>query len=135
MSREDPQLKVRLPQELKDKITESASNLGRSINADVVARLQSTFDEDEQLEKSPIGLFISEYEKSMKEASSSMENLSKVVLNQSNTIKIQANVIEDQKLLIYKLLNSIETEFSINEIEEEAKKLTEQLLNIKNSKK
>lgn len=43
MSREDPQLKVRLPQELKDKITESASNLGRSINADVVARLEDSF--------------------------------------------------------------------------------------------
>lgn len=43
MSREDPQLKVRLPQELKDKITESASNLGRSINADVVARLEESF--------------------------------------------------------------------------------------------
>ncbi|MCH4246474.1 MAG: Arc family DNA-binding protein [Acinetobacter populi] len=43
MSREDPQLKVRLPQELKDKITESASSLGRSINADVVARLEQSF--------------------------------------------------------------------------------------------
>ena len=44
MSREDPQLKVRLPQELKDKISESASNLGRSINADVVARLEQSFE-------------------------------------------------------------------------------------------
>lgn len=44
MSREDPQLKVRLPQDLKDKITESASNLGRSINADVVARLEGSFE-------------------------------------------------------------------------------------------
>ncbi|NNP75583.1 hypothetical protein A7P54_04010 [Acinetobacter sp. Ac_3412] len=43
MSREDPQLKVRLPQELKDKITESAVNLGRSINSDVVARLEESF--------------------------------------------------------------------------------------------
>jgi hypothetical protein len=43
MSREDPQLKVRLPQELKDKITESALNLGRSINSDVVSRLEQSF--------------------------------------------------------------------------------------------
>lgn len=43
MSREDPQLKVRLPQELKDKITESAMNLGRSINSDVVSRLEQSF--------------------------------------------------------------------------------------------
>ncbi|GEM_PF-685197 len=44
MSREDPQLKVRLPAELKNKITESANELGRSINADVVARLEQSFE-------------------------------------------------------------------------------------------
>lgn len=47
MSREDPQLKVRLPQDLKDKITASASNLGRSINADVVARLEESFENNQ----------------------------------------------------------------------------------------
>ncbi|WP_228703816.1 Arc family DNA-binding protein [Acinetobacter larvae] len=45
MSRVDPQLKLRLPLELKDKITESAASLGRSINADVVARLEQSFDQ------------------------------------------------------------------------------------------
>ncbi|MDH0032087.1 MULTISPECIES: Arc family DNA-binding protein [unclassified Acinetobacter] len=53
MSREDPQLKVRLPQELKDKITESASNLGRSINADVVARLEESFSRASLKDTSP----------------------------------------------------------------------------------
>lgn len=43
MSRDDPQLKIRLPLELKEKITESAAELGRSINADVVARLEDSF--------------------------------------------------------------------------------------------
>ncbi|OTG88877.1 Arc family DNA-binding protein [Acinetobacter sp. ANC 3813] len=36
--------KVRMPQELKDKITASAKELNRSINADIVARLEESFE-------------------------------------------------------------------------------------------
>jgi len=43
MSREDPQLKIRLPLELKEKITQSAAEHGRSINSEVVARLEESF--------------------------------------------------------------------------------------------
>ncbi|MHA3061166.1 Arc family DNA-binding protein [Acinetobacter sp. ANC 4636] len=35
--------KVRMPQELKDKISESAKELNRSMNADIVARLEDSF--------------------------------------------------------------------------------------------
>lgn len=35
--------KVRMPQELKDKIADSAKELNRSINADIVARLEESF--------------------------------------------------------------------------------------------
>lgn len=34
---------LRLPQELKDKIAESAKELNRSMNADIVARLEDSF--------------------------------------------------------------------------------------------
>lgn len=44
MSREDPQLKIRLPLELKEKITQSAADYGRSINSEVVARLEQSFE-------------------------------------------------------------------------------------------
>lgn len=37
--------KVRMPQELKDKIAESAKELNRSMNADIVARLEQTFND------------------------------------------------------------------------------------------
>lgn len=37
--------KVRMPQELKDKISESAKELNRSMNADIVARLEDSFAE------------------------------------------------------------------------------------------
>lgn len=36
---------LRLPQELKDKIAESAKELNRSMNADIVARLEQSFEE------------------------------------------------------------------------------------------
>ena len=35
---------LRLPQELKDKIAESAKELNRSMNADIVARLEQSFE-------------------------------------------------------------------------------------------
>lgn len=37
--------KVRMPQELKDKIAESAKELNRSMNADIVARLEESFEQ------------------------------------------------------------------------------------------
>ena len=39
----DPQYKLRLPERLRDKIKESASTHNRSMNADIVARLEDSF--------------------------------------------------------------------------------------------
>lgn len=46
MSREDPQLKLRLPSELKDRITKAAAENGRSVNAEILSRLDRSFDDD-----------------------------------------------------------------------------------------
>ncbi|AYY47423.1 TPA: Arc family DNA-binding protein [Citrobacter freundii] len=43
MSREDPQLRIRLPIELKEKIEESAKANSRSMNAEIVQRLERTY--------------------------------------------------------------------------------------------
>lgn len=43
MSREDPQMKIRLPADLKDQIEAASKNSGRSMNAEIVARLQESF--------------------------------------------------------------------------------------------
>lgn len=46
---------LRLPPELKDKIAESAKELNRSINADIVARLENSFEQKfEDLESIPL---------------------------------------------------------------------------------
>lgn len=39
MAREDPQLKLRLPEGLKDQVAEAAKRNNRSVNAEIVARL------------------------------------------------------------------------------------------------
>lgn len=43
MSREDPQLRIRLPIELKEKIEESSKLNNRSMNAEIVQRLEGSF--------------------------------------------------------------------------------------------
>lgn len=43
MSREDQQMKVRLPADLKQHIEDAANTARRSLNAEIVARLQESF--------------------------------------------------------------------------------------------
>ncbi|MCM7619791.1 Arc family DNA-binding protein [Enterobacter vonholyi] len=47
MSREDPQLRIRLPIELKEKIEDSAKANNRSMNAEIVQRLDGSFMDEE----------------------------------------------------------------------------------------
>lgn len=49
MKQTDPQMKIRLPSGLKEKIAESALANGRSQNAEIVARLEASFDPDKTL--------------------------------------------------------------------------------------
>lgn len=42
MSREDPQLRIRLPSDLKEKIEEAAKSNNRSMNAEIVQRLEAS---------------------------------------------------------------------------------------------
>ncbi|XUA17421.1 Arc family DNA-binding protein [Citrobacter sp. OP27] len=43
MSRDDPQLRIRLPIELKEKIDDAAKSNNRSMNAEIVQRLDTSF--------------------------------------------------------------------------------------------
>ncbi|MFG1340955.1 Arc family DNA-binding protein [Xanthobacter autotrophicus] len=44
MTREDPQMKIRLPADLKLRLTEWAATNKRSLNAEIVARLEYSFE-------------------------------------------------------------------------------------------
>lgn len=59
------QYQLRLPEELRDKIRESASTHNRSMNADIVARLNHTFVEGSELtitEREHYELFKSDFD-------------------------------------------------------------------------
>lgn len=43
---DDHQMKMRLPAHLRDQVAESADKCGRSMNAEVVARLERSFDKE-----------------------------------------------------------------------------------------
>jgi hypothetical protein len=43
MKQTDPQYKLRLPQQLKDQIESAANTSGRSMNAEIVHRLEQSF--------------------------------------------------------------------------------------------
>ena len=45
MSREDPQMKIRLPEALKGQIEGASATNNRTMNAEIVARLQASFEE------------------------------------------------------------------------------------------
>jgi len=44
MPRDDPQMKIRLPDELKKLITDAAARAMRTQNAEIVSRLQASFE-------------------------------------------------------------------------------------------
>ena len=46
MAREDPHFRLRIPQDLKAKVEEAAHESRRSITAEIVSRLQLSFDLD-----------------------------------------------------------------------------------------
>ena len=48
MARTDPQFNVRMPADLKEKIEEAAKENGRSMNAEIVYRLQQSLNEEQE---------------------------------------------------------------------------------------
>lgn len=46
MSREDPQMKIRLPEALKAQVEEASATNNRTMNAEIVARLQASFESE-----------------------------------------------------------------------------------------
>jgi len=47
MTREDPQMKLRMPADLRDRIAEQAKHNGRSMNSEIIARLEGSFSTPE----------------------------------------------------------------------------------------
>lgn len=50
MARTDPQVNFRIPAELKDKLDDAAKENGRTLTAELILRLEMTFDQDDQVQ-------------------------------------------------------------------------------------
>lgn len=49
MARTDPQVNFRIPAELKDKLDNAAKENGRTLTAELILRLEMTFEQDNEL--------------------------------------------------------------------------------------
>lgn len=49
MARTDPQVNFRIPAELKDKLDNAAKDNGRTLTAELILRLEMTFENDDQV--------------------------------------------------------------------------------------
>lgn len=49
MARTDPQVNFRIPAELKDKLDQAAKGNGRTLTAELILRLEMTFEQDNDL--------------------------------------------------------------------------------------
>ena len=49
MARTDPQVNFRIPAELKDKLDNAAKENGRTLTAELILRLEMTFEQDDQI--------------------------------------------------------------------------------------
>jgi predicted HicB family RNase H-like nuclease len=56
MARRDPQFNVRIPAELKQAIEDAAKENNRSINSEIVYRLQQSFDVNKYISDNPLNL-------------------------------------------------------------------------------
>lgn len=45
MARSDPQVNIRMPQELKDRLEMASTETNRSLNGEIVARLEESFED------------------------------------------------------------------------------------------
>ncbi|EXH15139.1 Arc family DNA-binding protein [Acinetobacter sp. 1245593] len=49
MARTDPQVNFRIPAELKDKLDNAAKENGRTLTAELILRLEMTFEQDDDI--------------------------------------------------------------------------------------
>ena len=49
MARTDPQVNFRIPAELKDKLDNAAKENGRTLTAELILRLEMTFEQDDKI--------------------------------------------------------------------------------------
>lgn len=97
-NQKDPQYKLRWSEELRDKIAQSAKAYKRSMNADIVARLERSFETESDF--SPLKMPPMELKKKLERAKEELQ-LQKEPTQELNLI-ISSNDEDEEKIVISK---------------------------------
>lgn len=100
MSREDPQMKIRLPADLKDQIETAAKEAGRSMNAEIIERLSRTQHDEETVKilrnNTVLLRTLANFVLLQNKAPEAMEPMQEAIVSMSQAIK---NTEDDTQLL------------------------------------
>ncbi|WP_284077139.1 Arc family DNA-binding protein [Acinetobacter nosocomialis] len=121
----DPQYKLRWPEELRDKVAASAKAYNRSMNADIVARLERSFELESDL--SPLNMPPEELKRRLEKAKTELysQNNNPQELN----LVVSSQGEEDENVVISKKFYN-----ELMEIKDALRNLSLAVLNLENHK-
>lgn len=121
----DPQYKLRWPEELRDKVAASAKAYNRSMNADIVARLEKSFELESDL--SPLNMPPEELKRRLEKAKTELysQNNNPQELN----LVVSSQGEEDENVVISKKFYN-----ELMEIKDALRNLSLAVLNLENHK-
>ncbi|HCT1804381.1 Arc family DNA-binding protein [Acinetobacter baumannii] len=124
-NQKDPQYKLRWSEELRDKVAESAKAYKRSMNADIIARLERSFEQESDL--SPLNMPPEELKRRLEKAKTELysQNNNPQELN----LVVSSQGEEDENVVISKKFYN-----ELMEIKDALRNLSLAVLNLENHK-
>lgn len=124
-NQKDPQYKLRWSEELRDKVAESAKAYKRSMNADIVARLERSFELESDL--SPLNMPPEELKRRLEKAKTELYSQNNTPQELNLVISSQGE--EDENVVISKKFYN-----ELMEIKDALRNLSLAVLNLENHK-
>ncbi len=97
MKQTDPQYKLRLPQDLKSLIEEAAKANGRSMNAEIVVRLEQSFGTEPQTHDSPAAQSAETGYQLITLSDASLDRLAERLAERPSWLKAVERIFQDRK--------------------------------------
>lgn len=98
MSREYPQMKLRMPPELKESIESAAKESGRSMNAEIIYRLHHSLTDDLDLSDDSRGEYDKEFERIHEEFERMRKENADALYKLAYKLKIHPDVLDEDDL-------------------------------------
>lgn len=98
MSREHPQLRVRVPPELKEQLEDIARSSGRTLTAEIVYRLQRSIDEEKEEHVDgfhTIEMKVLDHGRNTPQIGEALRKIEEEIRAVRTAIKIETNIMEE----------------------------------------